>query len=39
MEEPDPGKGRSPQEAVEDGKVLITGGEAEAFYEFMDMFN
>lgn len=28
-----------PREAVEDGKVMITGGDAEAFYEFMDMFN
>lgn len=28
-----------PQEAVEDGKVMITRGDAKAFYEFMDMFN
>ncbi|HPT37477.1 MAG TPA: alkyl sulfatase dimerization domain-containing protein [Methanothrix sp.] len=28
-----------PHEAVETGKVTITGGEPEAFYEFMDLFN
>jgi len=28
-----------PQEAVEKGEVTIAGGEPEAFYEFLGLFN